>query len=86
MTHAYNKISTGEFKGKYPGFEELIINLQKTRQLDSDLQHRTCDKSHIPVESADFLLQKLYKELCDHNTHHSLLTRYNHHVRTWGKS
>lgn len=56
---------TGE---AYSCFKELVVDLQQTWQLHADLQHGGRDKSHIPVESTDFLLQELHQELCNHSS------------------
>lgn len=53
----------------YPCFEELVVHLQETRQLHSDLLHGGGDEAHVPVESAHLLLQILHQELCkSHDT------------------
>lgn len=48
----------------YPRFKELVVNLQETRQLQSNLQHGGGDETHVPVQPTHFLFQKPDEELC----------------------
>lgn len=51
-------------KPPYPCFEELVVHLQESRQLHSDLQHGGGDEADVPVQPTHFLFQKPDEELC----------------------
>lgn len=46
--------------GTYPCFEELVVDLKKTRQLDTYLLRGGGYKAYVPIKSTYLLLQKLY--------------------------